>query len=32
MQQSNDTAYQIRGDIEDNSKMIFLISQGKHML
>ena len=23
---------QIRGDIEDNSKMIFLISQGKHML
>ena len=21
-----------KGDIEDNSKMIFLISQGKHML
>ena len=26
------TELQIRGSIEDNSKIIFLISQGKHML
>ena len=32
LKSSNDSELQIKGGIEDNSKIIFLISQQKHML